>query len=326
MKLYGARLQQKGEIVPRDIAWEWKATGWYVEPRNAREVMNVVGAIGVYSIGQRFAWRGMSSADYTLISSLQRKLGNSRDEEALREAELETLRKARAWGLGVQPTGHVDDLQLLSDLQHYGIATRLLDFTSNPMTALWFACQAPNGDVAKSGLLVAMNTKGWPTYSTVGAANLTTWGQQADPAGARLRSALSGGAPFLVESANPNERLRAQEGFFVASAAPGPRKSTQVPLAGTSSISHLEIIDISPFDALKVEYPRGNHDELYKRLTEERQRGRPSALPFVAVIIRANLKPKLLRYLESTYNRSARVLFPDYAGFLEYGEAPHRPE
>jgi len=46
---------------------------------------------------------------------------------------------------------------------------------------------------------------------------------------------------------------------------------------------------------------------------------RQGALPFVAVVVRAGIKQKLLRYLGDTYNRSARTLFPDYAGFLEYG-------
>lgn len=43
-------------------------------------------------------------------------------------------------------------------------------------------------------------------------------------------------------------------------------------------------------------------------------------LPFVAVGIKPEVKRQLLPSLQATYNRSARVLFPDFAGFKEFGE------
>ncbi|WP_371811094.1 FRG domain-containing protein [Tessaracoccus sp. MC1865] len=127
----------------RDLSngFMWKMTGWYVEPKSARDVMQVLGSIGVYSRGQKFAWRGMSSIDFDLRSSLHRRLGHKVTEDQMRRAELASLAEARNWGFGITENGHVDDLQLLADLQHFGAPTRLLDFTSNPMTALWFACQ-----------------------------------------------------------------------------------------------------------------------------------------------------------------------------------------
>lgn len=207
-----------------EAGWEWKATGWWVRPQNAREVMTMIGSIGVYSTGQQFAWRGTSSADYNLMSSLHRHVGGG-SEARVRAAEVEMLQEARAWGLGTHPTGQVDDLQLLSDLQHYGIATRLIDVTSNPMTALWFACQDPtpradSPPVSKSGLLLALNVTGWEKVSTVAPSGSLTYDQLENPSGGRLAAAIYTERPFVLESASPNARLRAQEGFFIAGRVP----------------------------------------------------------------------------------------------------------
>lgn len=54
-------------------------------------------------------------------------------------------------------------------------------------------------------------------------------------------------------------------------------------------------------------------------LVSARSQGGPRKLPFVGVVIQKNFKAKLLRYLEGSYNRTARALFPDFPGFREFG-------
>ena len=51
----------------------------------------------------------------------------------------------------------LQDLELTAELQHYEAATCLIDFSRNPLVALWFACRrssSPEGD-DKSGVVVA---------------------------------------------------------------------------------------------------------------------------------------------------------------------------
>ena len=180
------------------------------------------------------------------------------------------------------------------------------------MTALWFACQeAPerNPDdgrrLAKSGVLLALNTTSFARHATIGDPYGRTWGWLEHGAGWTLESALSDPRPFVVAQTTPNARLRAQEGFFVAGSVP----------ARTGRLRHFT----DPFYSLDVPFPPGDPEDLADRLTKDRKPGSPKPIPFVAVIIGAGLKSKLLAYLDGSYNRRASTLFPDYQGFGEAG-------
>ena len=84
-------------------------------------------------------YRGHSDAGYELKPGLFRK-GN----EGLRDNEAEIFRDIEA----ARPMSFINDkttLDKLVTMQHYGLPTRLLDVTSNPLTALYFAVVSQQG-------------------------------------------------------------------------------------------------------------------------------------------------------------------------------------
>ena len=51
------------------------------------------------------------------------------------------IEKARSLGHDQRDGQQLSDLELLAELQHFGAATCLIDFTRSALVALWFACQ-----------------------------------------------------------------------------------------------------------------------------------------------------------------------------------------
>ena len=110
-------------------------------------------------------YRGLADSEYQLESSLYRRLQSPKREisQDIFIRALDNLIKIAKREKHDRKDGHVlSDLELLSNLQHYGAATCLIDFTRNPLIALWFACQphnkTENGETTVAdGKIVAVN-------------------------------------------------------------------------------------------------------------------------------------------------------------------------
>ena len=104
-------------------------------------------------------YRGQSDSNWELRSSATRRLLDTQFDANLLPIDLisyhrDILIKARMEGFGIEQGRNLSDIQLLAELQHFGASTGLLDFSWNPLIAMWFA----SFDDSKHGKLFSINT------------------------------------------------------------------------------------------------------------------------------------------------------------------------
>ena len=101
-----------------------------------------------------YLFRGVSNQKYPIQASTYRRLLDERDQTPanLLEINKRIIDDARLEGHDLKNGQQFSDLELLAELQHYGAATCLIDFSYSAQVALWMACQrgskgATNGKV-----------------------------------------------------------------------------------------------------------------------------------------------------------------------------------
>ena len=92
-------------------------------------------------------FRGISDSDYDLTPGLGRLKNTYPDTESELINDFLTHRPDAFNGLA--------DFDILAKMQHYGLPTRLLDFSLNPLVALYFACESK---MSKNGRILCHNT------------------------------------------------------------------------------------------------------------------------------------------------------------------------
>lgn len=91
---------------------------------------------------ENYLFRGVPNAEYNIqASAYRRPKEEDREEERFLQINKRLIADARLRGHGERDGRELGDLEILAQLQHFGAATCLIDFTHNGQVALYFACQ-----------------------------------------------------------------------------------------------------------------------------------------------------------------------------------------
>ena len=89
-----------------------------------------------------YLFRGVPNAEYKIQASIYRRLKEEvRNSERFLQINKDLITEARLRGHGERDGRELRDLEILAQLQHFGAATCLIDFTHNAQVALYFACE-----------------------------------------------------------------------------------------------------------------------------------------------------------------------------------------
>ena len=106
----------------------------------------------------QYLFRGVTKDKYEIEASACRRLpdADKNNPSKLLKINQELIGRAQGLGHDLRDGRQLTDLELLAELQHFGAATCLIDFSRNALVALWFACQTSSGGEA-NGKVFAVN-------------------------------------------------------------------------------------------------------------------------------------------------------------------------
>lgn len=206
------------------------------------------------NIDDSVMFRGQLDLKWELLPSIVRYAKNryvSDGYDSISEVENHLIEWLEKFAMPYKDYRIISQAEKLVQGQHFGLPTRLLDWTTNPLKALYFAVENPEYD-SVDGIVYGFAPANW--QEKVG----------------QSREHTSGLISFFPELLN--ERLSAQEGCFVA--FPLPKNGFSVlPLSKanyTKDVAFFDSIQISAKHKLKIRQELNglgiNHRSIYPGL------------------------------------------------------------
>jgi FRG domain-containing protein len=276
------------------------------------EFLEAAQVIGAYqqATDSRFVWRGASDASWAMHSSLvrvyQRNRGTIPIEKQLRAHERAVLKEARQWGIDWHPSGgRLAAMEVLARLQHYGVPTRMIDFTFSPITALWFAVQDP---APVDGRVFAIDIADRLVDRSDTALDDPWWWRDAPNVG-DLWSTRS-----WIWKAPPLEpRIVRQDGCFLMGGVPSTRPRRNVRTAGGWRALNADEVR----QCMSVPFQLITYEQAKAAYAGKRTGGNQPQV--AAFTLRVANKEEVRSDLERTFGLSSSVLFPDVPGLATFG-------
>ena len=221
--------------------------------------------------GRMILFRGLANEDWEVESSAYRRIIRSKEVSSkalpaitfqnyicnlLNEASLQGFRELKGRSL--------TELELLAELQHFGAATCLIDFTNSAVIALYFACR---GEIDKIGKVVAMETDDIHKFSTISFEDLNR----------PVKEFLNKGKLWKWVPSGQNNRIVAQQSVLVLGEGSIDKSLLkEITIAAECKKDIMEVLEESfglneqkLFNDL-VGFARINgHDQPYDRLSSE---------------------------------------------------------
>lgn len=127
------------------------------------EVLQMLGQLARKSVAGNYVYRGEPKSHPKVSSSLYRQFPGIEGQHFHLESVQDEMLKAAG-----QFIGQFDNAEILTQLQHYGYPTNLIDFTTDYHIALFFAC---DGEPQEDGRVILLQQADYPLIKPNSPAN-----------------------------------------------------------------------------------------------------------------------------------------------------------